>query len=124
MSGILSERGFSGWGNGPIDEQELRDEYEWMALLESKGKSYYSINETPVPKGDTKVTDEWAEWVIGAFLVGSQTRSALWLGGVQSYGNWSVTHPGLSAPIGTPLQTNFSALPGSTGRRHCCGESY
>jgi hypothetical protein len=119
-TGILSERGFSGWGSGPIEEQELLDEYEWMSLLESKGKSYYSINETPGPKGEN-VSDEWAEWVIGAFLVGSQPRSALWLGAIASYGNWSFTHEGLGVPIGTPLQKNFSVLPGRALLRNFTG---
>ena len=72
-TGILSERGFTGWANGPVTETELLDEYAWMAALEKQNTSYYSINEVP---GKT-VSDAWAEWVIGAFLVGAQPHSSL-----------------------------------------------
>jgi hypothetical protein len=47
-------------------------------------------------------SEGWTAWVIGCFLLGKRSRSALWLGHVQGYGNWSYT-PELSAPVGSPL---------------------
>ena len=44
-TGMLSERGFTGWGSGTISESELLAEYDWMERLASVGKPYYSINE-------------------------------------------------------------------------------
>ncbi len=29
ISGVLSERGFTGWASGPIGYKELIDEYNW-----------------------------------------------------------------------------------------------
>lgn len=63
-------------------------------------------------RADAAVNDTWAEWVVGAFLVGMQANSsALWLGGPQHYGNWSHTSAALDAPIGEPLGSNYTALP-------------
>ena len=96
---VLSERGFTGWGSVRVSEAELLNEYAWMDRLAAAGKAYYSLNEV---KGG--VNASWAEWAIGAFLVGMQPRhSGLWLGGVQDYGGWSFSSPGLSARIGHPI---------------------
>ena len=105
-TGMLSERGFTGWANGPVTETELLDEYAWMAALEKQNTSYYSINEVP----GNMVSDAWAEWVIGAFLVGAQPHSSLWLGLIQGYGGFSYSHPGLGVPVGTPLGANFTVV--------------
>jgi len=32
-TGILSERGFTGWGGGPISQSELLNEYAWMRQM-------------------------------------------------------------------------------------------
>jgi hypothetical protein len=96
---ILSERGFTGWGAGPIAEAELLNEWSWMERLAAAGKPYYSVNE--VRAG---VNASSAEWVVGSFLIGMQpTASGVWLGGVQDYGGWSFSSPALSAPIGDPV---------------------
>lgn len=97
---VLSERGFTGWGARKASEAELLNEYGWMERLAAAGKAYYSVNEV---KGG--VDASWAEWVLGAFLVGMQPDglSAVWLGGVQDYGGWSFSSAGLSAPIGDPI---------------------
>ena len=103
---MLSERGFTGWGAGAVSEAELLDEYAWMAALQAQGKAYYSINEV---RGES-VPDASAEWVVGAFLVGSQPTSALWLGNVQAYGGWSYVHAGLTygARVGGALASTFA----------------
>ena len=71
----------------------------------NQGKEYYSINEV---QGDT-VPDASAEWVVGAFLVGAQPKSALWLGNVQAYGGWSYVHEALTygARVGSALASTF-----------------
>ena len=78
-------------------------ELAWMVRLEAEGKAYYSINEVK----QAEWSDAWISWVLGAFLLGKQPGSALWLGTVgvrQGYGNWSVLAPAaMSAPIGSPL---------------------
>eukprot|EP00040_Diaphanoeca_grandis_P042292 m.264613 g.264613 ORF g.264613 m.264613 type:complete len:439 (-) comp57191_c0_seq1:166-1482(-) len=99
-TGILSERGFTGWGGGRASRDELVNEYEWMHKLSTHNKSYYSINEVQSPNWNI----DWIEWVIGAFLIGIQEQSALWLGTVQNYGGWSYT-PQLSVDVGFPSET-------------------
>ena len=44
-TGVLSERGFTGWGGARAGQAELLNELAWMAELETQGKAYYSINE-------------------------------------------------------------------------------
>jgi hypothetical protein len=98
-TGILSERGFTGWGGARVGEAELEDELRWMAALEASGKRYYSINEVQAAQW----SDDWVNWVLACFLLGKQPGSALWLGTVQGYGNWSHTSAALSAPVGQPV---------------------
>lgn len=95
----LSERGFSGWGSEKVAPAELADEFFWMQQQAAAGKGYYSINEVTTANWGP----DWIEWVISAFAVGQQPRSALWIGGIQGYGNWSYSTPALSAPLGTAL---------------------
>ena len=38
-TGVLSERGFTGWASGRILEQELLDEFKWMEMLSMLGKT-------------------------------------------------------------------------------------
>lgn len=70
-----------------------------MAELERQGKRYYSINEVKAEQW----SDDWVSWVLGCFLLGKLPGSALWLGTVQGYGNWSFSSPALSAPVGQPI---------------------
>ena len=53
--------------------------------MEKAGKSYYSINEIK----SESWSEEWVEWALGAFLLGRQPHSALWIGAVQRYGVFS-----------------------------------
>ena len=107
-TGMLSERGFTGWGGERAGQAELEDELRWMAELARQGKSYYSINEVKA----SEWSDAWVSWVIGCFLLGKQPGSALWLGTVQGYGNWSFSSPALSAPVGQPLGAYSSTTTG------------
>lgn len=98
-TGMLSERGFTGWGGDRVGQAELENELQWMAELEQHGKRYYSINEVKAEEW----SNDWISWVLACFLLGKQPRSALWLGTVQGYGNWSFSSPALSAPVGQPI---------------------
>jgi hypothetical protein len=57
-------------------------------------------------------SEEWVSWVLGCFLLGKQQRSALWLGTVQGYGNWSFSSAALSAPVGQPLAPHTATASG------------
>ncbi len=103
-TGVLSERGFTGWGSGRIQEHELLDEYRWMAMLSKLGKSYYSINEV----SKEEWSEDWIEWVMACFLIGQQPGAALWIGTVQGYGGYSIqpeTAVNLGAPTGDRFRT-------------------
>lgn len=111
---VLSERGFTGWGDGPESEAELLNEFGWIEYLAARGKRYFSINEVRINPGDP-VPLSMAEWVVGCFLIGqaSDGGSALWVGGVQAYGRWFNTTPALEARIGSilPDEPKFLVLP-------------
>jgi hypothetical protein len=47
-TGVLSERGFTGWGGARAGTGELKAELRWMGEIEAAGKAYYSINEVKV----------------------------------------------------------------------------
>jgi hypothetical protein len=98
-TGVLSERGFTGWGGARAGLAELENELQWMSELARQGKRYYSINEVKA----SEWSDDWVSWVLGCFLLGKQPGSALWLGTVQGYGNWSFSSAALSASVGQPL---------------------
>jgi len=70
-TGILSERGFSGWGAARAGAGELEDELRWMARLEAAGKGYFTINEVT----EKEWSKEWVAWVLGCFLLGKQPHS-------------------------------------------------
>eukprot|EP00750_Incisomonas_marina_P033186 INCI961.1.p1 GENE.INCI961.1~~INCI961.1.p1 ORF type:complete len:430 (-),score=47.29 INCI961.1:74-1363(-) len=96
-TGMLSERGFTGWASERIGKVELLDEYAWMESLAAAGKQYYSINEVT----SDEWSEAWVEWIMAAFMIGQTNTSALWLGLVQAYGAWSY-FPQLGASVGLP----------------------
>lgn len=102
VTGILSERGFSSWGAGRIQEHELLDEYRWMEMLSSKNKSYYSINEI----SSEEWSETWIEWCLGAFFIGMTDTSALWIGTIQGYGSWSYQSQ-FAANLGSPVSRRY-----------------
>eukprot|EP00939_MAST-03C_sp_MAST-3C-sp1_P002189 g2189.t1 len=109
VTGVLSERGFTGWGTGPVEEKELLDEYRWMDTLSESGKSYYSINEIK----EEDFSEAWMEWVLGAFYVGQTPGAALWIGTVQGYGNFSYQPQETAARLGAPTSARYRTGDGS-----------
>ena len=114
---MLSERGFTAWGGGSgvarIEEDELLNELSWMQSLASQGKGYFSINEV-TPQNVGSATNDW---VLACFLLGKAKdvrNQALWISGVQEYGNWSY-RPNLAVEIGQPLATGFRTLAAAPG---------
>ena len=81
VTGVLSERGFSGWGSQRVEEAELLDEFRWMKKLSSSNKTYYSINEIK----QENFNEEWLEFSLGAFYIGYVPGASIWIGGIQAY---------------------------------------
>ena len=81
VTGVLSERGFSGWGSQRVEEAELLDEFRWMKELSSSNKTYYSINEIK----QENFNEEWLEFSLGAFYIGYVPGASIWIGGIQAY---------------------------------------
>jgi len=88
VTGVLSERGFSGWGSQRVEEAELLDEFRWMKELSMSNKTYFSINEIK----PENFHEEWLEFSLSAFYIGYVPGASIWIGGVQAYVQFKHAH--------------------------------
>ena len=100
--GILDEAGWTGWGSQRVPDPEWSNMTFYALDLQEHGKAYYAINECNPAKVGSVETPALREWIVGSYLMSKQAAAAVYISGVQEYGDLMPAWPELAVNIGTP----------------------
>ena len=108
VDGILDEQGYSNYGGMDSGKSYFANLLKHQTNAQKKGCAYYQINE--VHNTNSNAT---RRFVVGAYLQGRDNASAVFMSGVQAYGEEVPHRAEFDAPVGRALgptiETNGTA---------------
>lgn len=106
--GILSEEGFTGYGQGLMWGDDWLNKHLFMRNLQQHGKAYFSINyQLKNNSALLPITVQLENYVVASFLVSKEQSAAMLLGSDDGFDKGRLT-----PAVGAPVEPGHELMPG------------
>jgi hypothetical protein len=108
---VFDERGFTGYGSGPITDGDWENTVVNLELLNQQNKAFFLSNEWNNVPDDQSITHAQINWSLGNYLLVKGQHSYVYIypiwQGVQGYGNF-YDRPEYHVPIGHAISARYT----------------